>query len=84
LGRGVVPGLWLTRMVGDPMGLILEGQAVHAATIPLYVERLHAEPVLAGMALAGMTASSAATASTASVSALDFTVTATTLSPLLP
>lgn len=89
LGRGVVPGLWLTRMAGNPAGLILQGQAVHAATIPLYVERLHAEPVLAGMALASMTASSstattASTASTPTPAALDFTVTATTLSPVLP
>ena len=87
LGRGVVPGLWLTRMAGNPAGLILQGQAIHAATIPLYVERLHAGPVLVGMALASMTASStsAATASTASTPAtLDFTVTATTMSPVLP
>ncbi|MHB8249038.1 MAG: hypothetical protein ACYDCX_09180 [Acidithiobacillus sp.] len=89
LGRGVVPGLWLTRMAGNPAGLILQGRAVHAASIPLYVERLHAEPALAGMALAGMTASSstAATASTTSTptpAALDFTITATTLSPVLP
>ncbi len=85
LGRGVVPGLWLTRMAGNPIGLTLEGQAVHAASIPLYVERLHAEPVLAGMALAGMTASTAATASTTSTPAtLDFTVTAATISPVLP
>ena len=80
LGRGIVPGIWLTGMSGGPGGLVLEGRALRADTIPLYVERLHAQPVLAGLTLAGITASSGITArdsSASSAALLDFRISAT-------
>ena len=87
LGRGIVPGIWLTHMTGAPGGLVLEGRTLRPATIPFYVERLHAQPVLAGLALAGITASSRSTATDSSAPSralLDFRITATARSPELP
>ena len=87
LGRGIVPGIWLTRMRGDAGSLVLEGRTLRAATIPLYVERLHAQPALADLTLAGITASSGVTAaasSTPSAALLDFHISATARSPEWP
>ena len=87
LGRGIVPGIWLTRMSGDTSGLVLEGRTLRAATIPRYVERLHAQPALAGLTLAGITASSGITApdsSAPSAALLDFRISATARSPEWP
>ncbi|MHB1234041.1 MAG: PilN domain-containing protein [Burkholderiales bacterium] len=87
LGRGIVPGIWLTRMRGDAGSLVLEGRTLRAATIPLYVERLHVQPALADLTLAGITASNGVTAaasSTPSAALLDFRITAAARSPERP